>query len=117
MCPRLLNLACPYWVSSSLSLQLTSLLRRFEYSVASVITVIMSNASGNVQPRVKPKNYRKRGFRKGHAGYVTRMHSRAMQESESESLATWMPRLTEVEFEVGSSKFPMPKANVARQSY
>ena len=61
----------------------------------------MSNASGNVQPRVKPKNYRKRGFRKGHAGYVTRMHSRAVQESESEreSLATWMPRLTEVEFE------------------
>ena len=48
---------------------------------------------------MKPKNDRKRGFRKGHAGYVTRMHSRAVQESERESLATWMPRLTEVEFE------------------
>ena len=58
----------------------------------------MSDASGNVQPPLKPKNYRKRGFRKGHAGYVTRMHSRAVQEG-GESSATWMPRLTEAEFE------------------
>ena len=58
----------------------------------------MSDASGNVQPPLKHKNDRKRGFRKGHAGHVTRMHSRAVQEG-GESLATWMPRLTEVEFE------------------
>ena len=58
----------------------------------------MSDACGNVQPPLKPKNDRKRGFRKGHAGYVMRMRSMAVQEG-GESLATWMPRLTEVEFE------------------
>ena len=41
----------------------------------------MSDASDYIQPPRKPKNDRKRGFRKGHAGYVTRMHSRAVQES------------------------------------
>jgi hypothetical protein len=58
----------------------------------------MSDASGNIQPPLKPKNVRKRGFRKGHVGYVTWMRSRAVQE-DGESLVTWMPRLTEVEFE------------------
>ena len=58
----------------------------------------MSDVSGNVQPPVKHKNYRKRGFRKGDAGYVTRMHSRAVQES-GESLATLMPRPTDAKFE------------------
>ena len=58
----------------------------------------MSDASGNIQPPLKPKNDRKRGFRKGHVGYVTMMRSRTVQE-DGESLVTWMPRLTEVEFE------------------
>ena len=58
----------------------------------------MSDASGNIQPPLKPKNVRKRGFRKGHVGYVTWMRSRTVQEG-GESLVTWMPRLTEVEFE------------------
>ena len=47
---------------------------------SSVITVITSDASDNVQPPLKAKNDRKCGFRKGHAGYETRMHSRAVQE-------------------------------------
>ena len=83
----------------------------------------MNVASGNVQPPLKPKNYTKCGFRKGHAGYVTRMHSSAVHEGGGESLVTCMPRLTEVEFERvanvtpgGLTEIPMPKVDVARES-
>lgn len=63
----------------------------------------MCDVLDKLQPNAIPKHDRKCGFRKGHAVYKTRTESSAsalgaVQES-GESLAVWMPRLTEAEFE------------------